>query len=148
MADKKISGLTVVTSVTPTDVLPIVQSSNTKKVSITTLFGDIPVDMKYSGLLQSSVQPETITSGNLSVLVPISFIVNQTGADSSLILPAGSLNLEKTILATDLTTNKVVVSITGQSFTALTFNSTGSSARLIYTNNKWFILSLYNVTAS
>ncbi len=148
MADKKISGLSLATSVSSTDVLPIVQTASTNKVTLATLFGNVPGDIKYSGLLTSSLTPESVTTGAISVLVPTSYVINQTGVDSTLTLAAGSSNMEKTIVATDLTTKKVVVTLNGQGFASLTFNATGSTARLIYTNNKWFILSLNNVTTA
>lgn len=148
MADKKISGLTVATSVSLADVLPIVQSTSTNKVSLATLFANVPGDLKYAGVLASSITPETVTTGAISITTPISYIVNQTGANSALTLASGSLNMEKTIIATDLTTNSAVITLVGQSFTTLTFNSTGATAKLIYTNGKWYILSLRNVTAA
>ena len=149
MADKKISGLTVATSVLSTDVLPIVQTTSTNQVSLATLFGNVPCDIKYSGVLASSTTPETITSGGISTTTPITFLVNQTGSNSYITMGPGTLNMEKTIVATDLTTNKVIVTLNdAQSFTTLTFNATGSTAKLIYTNDKWFILSLNNVTVA
>jgi len=149
MADKKISELQATTSVSTTDVLPIVQNLTTNKITVGTLFSHVPGDIKYSGVLASLTTPETITSGAVSVLTPITFVSNETGIDITTTLANGSCaNFEKTIIASTLTTNKVLVTCTGAGFTTLSFNSIGASAKLIFTNNKWYILSLHNVTSA
>lgn len=148
MADKKISGLVETTSVSMTDVFPIVQGTTTKKITIGTLFGNIPGDIVYSGAVTYALAPEVVSSGAISTTIPISFLVNQTGDNVTLTLNGGDLNLEKTLIATDLTTNPVIVTLNGAGFTSLTFNATNATAKIIYTNDTWYILSLNNVTAA
>jgi hypothetical protein len=146
MADKKVSELTVATSVGAADVLPLVQSSVTKKVTADALFNSVPGNLKYVGFLAQSATPQVVTSGAINVTANISHLANSTGADAALTLAAGTSGMEKTLVATSLLTNAAIVTLTGEGFTTLTFNTTGDTAKLLYTNSKWFVLSLNGAT--
>lgn len=146
MADKKVSELTVATSVGLTDVLPLVQSNVTKKVTADALFNSVPGNLKYVGFLAQSAAPQVVTSGAINVTANISHLVNATGSDIGVTLAAGTSGMEKTLVATSLVTNNMIVTLTGEGFTTLTFNNTGDTAKLLYTNSKWFVLSLHGVT--
>jgi hypothetical protein len=142
MADKKVSELTVATSVGAADVLPLVQNGTTKKVTSDVLFNNVPGNLKYVGFLAQGAIPQVVTSGAINVTANISHLSNATGSDANVTLAAGTEGMEKTLVATSLATNAVIVTLTGEGFTTLTFNSTGDTAKLLFTTSKWFVLSL------
>lgn len=146
MADKKVSELTVATTVNTADVLPLVQSSTTKKVTADVLFNNVPGNLKYVGFLAQAGTPQVVTSGAVNVTSNVSHLANSTGADVTVTLAAGTSGMEKTLVATSLLTNAAIVTLTGEGFTTLTFNTTGDTAKLLYTNSKWFVLSLNGAT--
>jgi hypothetical protein len=146
MTDKKVSELTVVTSVNTTDVLPLVQSGSTKRVTADVLFNNVPGNLKYAGVLAQSITPEVVTSGAVNVTSNMSHLSNSTGVDVTLTLPAGTPWMEKTLVATVLTSNNVIVTLDGEGFTTLTFNDVGDTAKLLYTNSKWYVLALNGTT--
>lgn len=148
MADKKISGLPVATSVGKTDVVPIVQGNETKQISIESLFENIPGNIGYTGIMSTLSTPELVSSGSLSITTPISLLVNNTAEDVYVSMPNGTTNCEKTILVWQATTNKIILPLDGINFSSITFNGTGSSVKMVHVNDKWFLLGFNNITVA
>lgn len=148
MADKKVSELTASTSVSITDVLPIVQGSVTKKITPVVLFGNIPTDIKYAGILVETGTPDTVQTGAISLTTAITYLSNVTTGTTSTTLADGAQGQEKTLCMTVRTTNDVDViptNLVGVA-TKLTFAEVGQTAKLKFMNGSWHIMSVYGAT--
>lgn len=147
MADKKISELVAATTIAATDILPIVQTNSTKKVSISTLFNNIPTNIKYSGIKVETGTPDIPTT-NIAIDTAISYLVNTTASAINLSLANGIQGQEKTLIATNITANVLVTPTNFANGTSIIFTNTGQTAKLLFVNSKWYILSIYGATVN
>lgn len=141
MADQKISELTQATSVTSTDVVPLVQSGVTKKVSIATLFSTVPVRVVETEL------PVAVTSG----VIPTAGKMNTLSAPTtnvSYTLAAGNNGEYKELVATNIgnTFTATVTVSSARGFSSVVFSSTGQSVTLKFIDGYWYVMSYYGVT--
>ncbi len=148
MADKKISELTAATSVSTTDVVPIVQGTTTKKITATVLFENIPSSIKYAGICAEVGAPDTVQSGAISTVTAITYLSNITTSSMIVTLADGIQGQEKTLLMTVKTTDNIVLTCTHSSFTNITFTGINQTAKLKFMNDKWNILSVYGATVN
>lgn len=148
MADKKISELTAATSVSTTDVVPIVQGTVTKKITPVVLFGNIPTDIKYAGIIVETGTPDTVQSGAVSVLTAITYLSNITTSDTTVTLADGIQGQEKTFVCTVRTTNNIVLTPTNLAgaSTTITFSAVGQTCKLKFMNNEWCIMSVFGAS--
>lgn len=146
MADKKISQLTSVTSVLVTDVLPIVQNSVTKKVTVESLFESIPSDIKYAGISVETGTPDQVQSAAASLSTAITYLTNITTGTTTVTLADGIQGQEKTFVCTVHETNDVELIPASFIATKITFTAVGQTAKLKYMNGSWHIMSVYGAT--
>lgn len=139
MADSKVSELTAATSVGGSDLLYLVQSSTSKKVTVAkflenaanvTLSGNV----NYGSTVQSLAAP-----GIISLTTPVTHLTADASG-GALVLTAGTTNQLKTI---------VMISTSGGSYTitgniagsgTVTFDRVGDTAQLLYTSSKWYVI--------
>lgn len=139
MADSKVSELTSATSVGGSDLLYLVQSNTSKKISASTFFENMGnVVLKGNVSLDPSVQ--LLASPGI---IDLTKTITHLSADSSggtLILPAGKSNQIKilTMIANAGGTLAVRANIANSA--NVEFNTIGDTATLLYTNNKWFMI--------
>lgn len=137
MADSKVSELTSATTVGGSDLLYLVQSDTSKKITTSTFFANTAnVNVKGTFAVDSSVQL-LAAPGIIDVSKTITHLsAGATGGTCS--IPAGLPGQIKFI---------TLIATTGGSYTIagniansgqITFSTTGESAQLLYTNNKWF----------
>jgi hypothetical protein len=147
--DKKISQLTVATSVSITDVVPIVQGTVTKKITPVVLFGNIPTNVNYAGVLVESGTPDTIQSGAASISTAITYLSNITTGLTTVTLPDGIQGQEKTILCTVRDSHDIeLVPTNFANGLRITFGAVGHTCKLKFMNSEWCVLSLYGATIS
>ena len=86
MADSKVSDLIAATSVNPTDVVYLVQSSTDKKLSISTLLANLPsVLTKFSGLVALGGTSQSISNtGAIDATSTVTYLTNSTNASISI----------------------------------------------------------------
>jgi hypothetical protein len=150
MADKKISELTAATSVSLTDVLPIVQVTSTKKITPVVLFGNIPTDVKYAGFIAETGTPDTVATGAASITTAITYLSNVGGSLATVTLANGVQGQEKTFLMTARTSNDidlVPANLIGTD-TKITFSAVGQTVKLKFMNSQWCVLSVYGAVVS
>ena len=137
MADSKISELTGATSVASVDVLPIVQTGQTKKVTASVLFSNIPVNPVCKEA------PETIGNGAVSTTLLTTVIESIVSENISLTLAAGVHGTIKEIFTKTLSpTYSAVVTVTGgKGFSTITFSNVGQSVYLKNINGDWYVIS-------
>ena len=138
MADKSITQLTQVTALTGSDVVPVVNNSETKKVSISDLFASAPL-LTVAGLIKVAGQTETKSSGAVSVDRTVSFVTNGTASPVNIALPDGSANMIKIIIADSLTSQVNITSANGNGFSSIPLATSGASVILFF-STKWHIL--------
>jgi hypothetical protein len=140
MADSKVSALTSATSVGGSDVLYLIQSNTSKKVTAGTLFANAG-NVTLSGNINIGGTPQTLSSpGLISLNTPITHLTaDATGG--ALQLPQGTNGQVKILMLVSTaggsyTINNANVAASGN----VRFDNSGDTAQLLYTNNKWYVI--------
>jgi len=137
MADSKVSELTAASSAGSSDLLYIVQSSTSKKITVANLFASA-ANPTLSGNITLSGQQSMLAAGVINTTSPIT---NLTGDGSGGIcsLPTGSANQIKIvnyISGTGIYT--IYGNIAGNANVVL--NNVGDTALMLYNNSKWYVI--------
>jgi len=141
MADSKVSELTAASSASGSDLLYLVQSSTSKKISVGNFFNSAHNPNLIGNV--SITGTETVTgSGFLSVVKPISSLVGG-GALTALSLPNGLSNGQLKIVTFTTQTSGGTFTINAGNIAGsvdVQFKREGDSAILLYVNSKWHVL--------
>lgn len=139
MADSKVSELTSATSVGGSDLLYLVQSGTSKKVTAATVFANAAnVTLKGNINLDPSVQL-LATPGIIDTTKPITHLaVDATGGNCS--IPAGTPGQIKIVCM--IADSGGMMHIRGNiaNNANVEFSQVGHTATMLYTNNKWFVI--------
>ena len=138
MADAKISELVSATSAGGSDLLYLIQSNTSKKITVGSLFANAG-NVTLTGNINLGGTPQLLSSpGTISLTTPVTHLVVDS-IGGVLQLPRGT-NGQLKILT--------LISTSGGSYTLNTDNVAGSlnvildkngdTVVLVYTNNKWF----------
>lgn len=139
MADRKLSEMTAATSVAASDLLYLVSNNASKKISVETFLGGLPVPTK-SPYFQTNANTQLLNAtGSIDLTVPYTKISADT-ISYTVTLGSGTEGLEKTIVLQG--TNSAVVTIVGtfSGTTAITLVATGNAVKLVYIGAAWYIL--------
>lgn len=139
MADTKLSELSASGSLSSTDLLYIVQGTNSRKITLESLFNGIPVKVSFSNILGFTGTPETKTAaGTMGLTTAITHI--SSGASGwVLALPAATQGDVKVIVMTAHGGGDV--SLSGSlNHTSVTFTKQGATATLLYSNGVWSVI--------
>ncbi len=140
MADSKLSELTSATSVGGSDLLYLVQSNASKKVTASTLFANAG-NVTFLGNINVGGTPQSLAApGIIALSTPITHLtVDASGGTLS--IPTGTTGQKKYLL---------MISAAGGTFTInnaniagnanVKFDSVGDTATLLYSNSKWFVI--------
>lgn len=139
MADTKVSSLPVATSVGGSDILYLVQSNSSKRVTAATLFNNAAnVTLKGNVYLDSTVQ--TLSSPGT---IDVTKIVTQLTAGPSggdLAIPVGLTGQLKVIALTATTGGTYTLKGNIANNANVNFTTTGDTATLLYMSSKWFVI--------
>lgn len=139
MADSKVSELTSATTLGSSDVLYLVQSNTSKKITAGTLFANAAnTTLKGTTSLDSNVQLLS-APGIIDITKPVTHL--ESGASGgSISIPAGSTNQIKIIVM--VVTSGGTYTLTGNILNndSVVFSSVGNTATLLYTFNKWAVI--------
>jgi hypothetical protein len=126
------------------DAVGVGTGSPTEKLDVA---GNIAVS---DGFLRMSQTPTTVTSGSLTVSKAINYINTSAagGASTNLSLADGEQGQIMHIIMIDDDGDAVLIPLSKNGFSSITFNDIGDSATLLYANSKWNILSAYGVTVA
>jgi hypothetical protein len=139
MADSKVSELTSATSVGGSDMLYLVQSNTSKKVTAATLFANAAnVTLKGNVNLDSSVQL-LAAPGIIDLTKPVTHL-SSDASGGTLTIPTGTTNQVKIIVMTATTGGSYTISSNLSITGSIVFNSKGDTATLLYTNNQWYMI--------
>lgn len=139
MADSKVSELTSATSVGGSDLLYLVQSNTSKKVTADVLFDNI-ANSTLKGTINLDPTVQLLAAGGI---VNITNTITHLAVDASnanLTIPAGSTSQLKilTMISTAGGAYKLTGNIAGSA--NVIFNQVGDTATMLYTNNKWHVI--------
>jgi hypothetical protein len=141
MADSKVSDFSAATSVNPTDVLYLIQGSNDRKISMSTLLANLPNSLtKFSGVVALAMNgaQTLVGSGAIQTTQTLTLISN-TGTVGSLTINNGSFEGQlKLIMFTGGSANSTLTS--NIKATNIVFNKPGHTALLVWFNNIWWII--------
>lgn len=139
MADSKVSDLVSATSVGSSDLLYLVQSNTSKKVTTSTLFANAAnVTLKGSISLDSSVQL-LASPGIIDLTRPVTHL-SAPATNGSLIITQPDTSQVKVIVMISTSGGEYTISSNIANNATITFNNVGDTATLLYTNAKWFMI--------
>lgn len=139
MADSKVSELTAATSVGGSDLLYLVQTNTSKRITAANFFANAG-NVVLKGNVAFDPSEQLLSSpGIIDISKTITHLaVDAVGGNCS--IPAGKENQAKII---------VLISSSGGTYTLkgnivnnanVVFSAVGNTATLLYTNNKWFMI--------
>ena len=142
----KISDLTLTTVANAPDLLYLVQSSTSKRITVDQFFRAASNVRLAGNVFLDAGNAQILTaSGTISLTTPLTeLVVDNSGG--TLLLPAGSDGQLKIITLTG-TDNSNFYTLPNANLNAtanLRFNTSGDSALLLYTNSKWQVLTISN----
>ena len=139
MADSKVSELTSATSVGGSDFLYLVQSNTSKKVTASTLFGNI-ANSTLKGTVSLDPTVQLLAAGGIVNITNTVTQLSIGATNADLTIPAGGTNQLKVITMISATGGayKLTGNIAGSA--NVIFNQVGDSATMLYTNNKWHVI--------
>lgn len=139
MADSKVSELTSATSIGGSDLLYLVQSNTSKKVTAATLFANAAnVTLKGNVSLDSTVQL-LATPGIIDLTKPVTHLASDS-TGGTLVMTPGTSNQIKILVMIANAGGTMTVQGNVAANANVIFNSVGDSATMLYTNNKWFVI--------
>lgn len=140
MADSKVSELTSATTLGGSDVLYLVQSNTSKKITAGTLFANAAnTTLKGTTSLDSNVQLLS-SPGIIDITRPITH-VSSDASGGLLTIPAGSTNQIKIIVM--IASAGGTFTLTGTNISNLDnviFSARGNTATMLYTDSKWYVV--------
>ena len=137
MADSKVSDMTAATSVNSADLLYVVQSAVDKKMSFTTLLGNLPdVATRLGGILALGGTPQALfNTGLITATETITILTND--APQTLTISNGTYVGQIKVLLMNSSGNAATLS-TNVSVTSVTFSQVGHSSLLIWYGSSWW----------
>lgn len=140
MADSKVSELTSATSVGGSDLLYLVQSNTSKKVTAATLFANAAnVTLKGNISIDTTVQL-LASPGIIDLTKPVTQLASDASG-GTLVLPQGTLGQIKIVVMTATAGGTYTIGGGNVANSAnVVFNNVGDTATMLYTNNKWFVI--------
>lgn len=139
MADSKVSELTAATSVGGSDLLYLIQSDTSKKITAATWFAN-SANVTLKGNINLDPTVQVITSpGSIDLTKPVTHLVSDA-IGGNCFLPPGTSQQIKVICM--LSTAGGVMHVYGNlvNNSNVVFSHSGNTATMMYTNNKWFVI--------
>lgn len=139
MADRNITQMPAATGIISSDLMYLYSGNTSQKLTVGTLFGNIPIQVKATSFLESATPQALTAAGVVSLSVPVT-TVSTVSSDYSVTLADGQQNQEKTIVMKAGTTNKVTIVGNIANSVSIELRSTGDAVLLKYVDNKWYVL--------
>jgi hypothetical protein len=146
MADKKITALTDLgNGIAAVDLLHVIDdplgNPVNKKISVANVFNNIPTYIA----LDDTVQVVDTTTEAVNVTSSISHLNTTAGAHAGALADGTNGQIKIITMIAD-GGNSVVTPANANGFSTVTFADVGDTATLIFTGNKWNIISSHSVT--
>lgn len=140
MADAKVSELTAATSAGGSDLLYLIQSNTSKKITVGNLFANAG-NVTLTGNVNLGGTPQTLSSpGIISLTTPITHLtVDAIGGD--LQIPQGTSGQVKILTLISSSGGTYTLNYSNVAGNAnVVFDVVGDTAQLLFTNSKWFVI--------
>lgn len=138
MADSKVSELTAATSVGGSDLLYLVQSNTSKKITAANFFANI-ANSTIKGTVNLDPTHQLLASpGIIDLTKPVTHLASDASG-GTIAIPAGTTNQVKIIVMTATAGGTYTIRSNIANSANVVFNNVGDTATLLYTNNKWFM---------
>jgi len=139
MADSKLSELTAATSAAVSDVLYLVQSGVSKRITAGNLFANIDFPAIFKDLVQIQDENEMTSIGAIDITTNITKI-NDPDQAGALTIASGADGQMKFIIMTS-NTGAHTLTLSGSGVEgSIAFDSAGDTATLMYTGTKWYMV--------
>jgi hypothetical protein len=142
MADSKVSDLIAATSVNPTDVVYLVQSSTDKKLSISTLLANLPsVLTKFSSIVALGGTSQSISNtGAINATSTVTYLTNSTNSMISIDDGTYDGQIKIVIFLSGSSTTTLSVNLGGAP--SVQFSTPGHTAILLWVDARsdWYVL--------
>ena len=139
MADSKVSELTSATSVGGSDLLYLVQTNTSKKITAATFFANTGnVTLRGNVTLDPTVQ--LLSAPGIIDLAKTVTHISSDASGGTLTIPSGATNQIKIITMIAAAGGTLAIRSNVANSANVEFNAVGDTATLLYTNNKWFMI--------
>ena len=139
MADSKISELTAATSIGSSDLLYLVQSNTSKKVTVATLLSNLSNATLYGNITIGGTVQTLATPGSINLTTPITHLA----ADASggvLTMSRGSAGQLKYITLQSTAGGSFTLSGNVAGGSTVHFDRVGDAVQLLYTGTQWYVV--------
>jgi hypothetical protein len=137
MAETKVSALPVATNLATTDELYLVQGGESKRVTLATLFANVPSHLRVKGVFALNSTPQQIAnSGEIDATSATTIFT--TDAVSAATIQNGLVTGQFKVVL--LKTAGQPLTLTGGNLgvATITFEGTGATCQLQWIDNKWY----------
>ena len=140
MADSKVSELTSATSAGGSDVLYLVQSNTSKKITVANFLGNAG-NVTLTGNINIGGTPQSLGApGIISLTTPITHLaVDAVGG--TLQIPQGTNGQTKILVLTAAAGGTYTINNANVAGNAnIGFDNIGDTASMLFTNSKWYVI--------
>lgn len=140
MADSKVSALTAATSTGGSDLLYIVQSNTSKKITVANFLANAS-NITLSGTINIGSTPQSLGSpGIVSLNVPITHL-SSDALGGTIHMPQGTTGQIKYLTLVSTAGGSYLINAANMAGNAnVVFDAVGDAAQLLFTNNKWYVI--------
>jgi hypothetical protein len=139
MADSKLSELTAATTAASTDVLYLVNGSNSKKITVANVFANVATPVSFGDKISITDTNTMTAAGEIITTTNITYISNPD-ADGNFTLGSGVDGQIKIVIMTSNTGSRTCTLQGSTLANDIAFTAAGHSATLLYTNSKWYLI--------
>lgn len=139
MADAKLSELAAVSTAVAADLLYLSHSGASKKITVANLFATVDTPVSFGDKIAITDTNTVTTPSAITIATNITYL-NNFSANGACTLNDGTTGQLKIIIMIGNSGSRTVTLDGANISNAITFNSVGDSATLIYTNSKWYFI--------
>lgn len=136
---KKFSELTAATAAAGADTLAIVQGTESKKLTVASLFADISTPVKFNDKIKIGDENVMTALGTVVTTTNITLLSNLDSA-GNLSINDGDPGQVKIIIMASNTGGHTITLQGANVNNDISFDAAGESATLLYTNSKWYFI--------
>ena len=136
---KKFSELTAATAAAGADTLAIVQGTDSKKLTVASLFADISTPVKFNDKIKIGDENVMTALGTVVTTTNITLLSNLDSA-GNLSINDGDPGQVKIIVMVSNSGGHTITIQGANVNNDISFDAAGESATLLYTNSKWYFI--------
>jgi hypothetical protein len=139
MSETKVSSLTPATTLGPTDELYLVQGGVSKKVTLATLFANVPSNLRVAGTFtMSGTQQTLLNSGVINATTAVT--ICSTDTPSTMTIADGLFEGQVKVVLLESAGATMILQGANVGATTITFSAAGATCQLQWLNDKWYAI--------